>query len=156
MEQTNRELTLIRVFKAPRELVFKAWTDEKLLAQWWGPRGFTTPIAELDARPGGKLTVVMEDDQGLIAKGSRYPMEGAFEEVVEPERLVYTSSALMNGKPIIENRVEVTFEEQDGNTTMTLHVVVTHATAEAEAPLSGMEAGWSQSLDKLVALVEKS
>ena len=150
----NRELTLVRVFNAPRELVFKAWTDEKLLARWWGPKGFTTPVSELDARPGGRINVVMEDSQGLIQKGSRYPIEGVFEEMVEPERLVYTSSAIMNGKPIIENRATVTFEEENGKTTLTLHVVVTHATAEAEAPLAGMEAGWSQSLDKLLELVE--
>jgi uncharacterized protein YndB with AHSA1/START domain len=154
MEPNNRELTLTRVFNAPRELVFKAWTDEKLLAKWWGPRGFSTPVSELDAQPGGRINIVMEDTQGLVKQGSRYPMEGAFQEIVEPERLVFTSSALMDGKPIIEQAVTVTFEEQDGKTTMTVHVVVTKAAPEAEGPLSGMEAGWSQSLDKLMELIE--
>jgi uncharacterized protein YndB with AHSA1/START domain len=153
MAENNRELTLTRVFDAPRELVFKAWTDEKLLAKWWGPKGFTNPIAELDARPGGSMNIVMEDAEGLIEKGSRYPMTGTFQEIDEPSRLVFTSKAIMNGKPIIENTATVTFEAQGGKTKMTLHVLVTHATPEAEMPLRGMEMGWSQSLDKLAGLV---
>jgi uncharacterized protein YndB with AHSA1/START domain len=153
MEQTNRELTLTRVFDAPRELIFTAWTDGKLLVQWWGPKGFTTPIAEIDARPGGKINIVMEDAEGLIAKGSRYPMIGQFDEVVAPERLAYTASPIMNGQPILETKTTVTFVEQDGRTTMTVHVLVTKAPPEAEAPLAGMETGWSQSLDKLVELM---
>jgi uncharacterized protein YndB with AHSA1/START domain len=155
MEQTNRELTLTRVFAAPRELVFKAWTDEKLLAQWWGPDGFTAPIAEIDARPGGKINVVMEDTAGLIAKGGRYPMTGQFDEVATPERLVFTASAIMNGQPILETKITVTFAEQDDKTTMTVHVVVTRATPEAEGSLAGMEAGWNQQLDKLVSFIAR-
>ena len=115
-EQTNRELTLTRVLEAPRERVFKAWTDPKLLMQWWGPRGFSTPVAELDVQPGGALNIVMEDTDGLIEKGSRYPMDGVFQEVVEPERLVYTSNAVMDGKPVLETLTTVTFEEQEGKT----------------------------------------
>lgn len=151
---SNRELTLTRVFDAPRDLVFRAWTDEKLLAQWWGPKGFTNPIAELEPRPGGRINIVMEDSAGFIKKGSRYPMEGEFKEIDEPKKLVYNSSAVMDGKPIIENEVTVTFEDDGGKTRMTLHVLVTHATPEAEAPLKGMEMGWSQSLDKLAELVK--
>jgi uncharacterized protein YndB with AHSA1/START domain len=153
MEQTNRELTLTRVFDAPRELVFKAWTDEKLLARWWGPDGFTTPIAEVDARPGGKLNVVMEDTAGLIAQGSRYPMTGQFDEVMAPERLVFTASAIMDGQPVLDSTTTVTFVEQDGKTMLTVHVVVIRATPAAEGPLAGMEAGWNQQLDKLGSFV---
>lgn len=155
MEQTNRELTLTRVFKAPRELVFKAWVDEKLLAQWWGPDGFTTPIAEIDARPGGNINVVMEDTAGLIAKGGRYPMTGQFDEVVTPERLVFTASAIIDGKPVLETRTTATFAEQDGQTTVTVHIAVTRATPEAEMPLAGMEMGWTQQLDKLATLLAR-
>lgn len=150
-EQTPRALTLTRMIDAPRDKVFRAWIDPERLAQWWGPQGFTTPVAELDARPGGRINVVMEDTQGLIQKGSRYPMDGVFEEIVEPERLVFTSRAIIDDKPILESRVTVSFEESDGRTTITLQVVVTKATPEAEGPLAGMEQGWSQSLDKLAA-----
>ncbi len=154
MTENSRDLTLTRVFDAPRELVFKAWTDEKLLAKWWGPKGFTNPVSELEPRPGGSINIVMEDAEGLIKKGSRYPMTGTYQVVDEPSRLVYTSEALMNGKPIIETTVTVTFEAQGDKTKMTLHVLVTHATPEAEMPLRGMEMGWSQSLDKLSELFE--
>jgi len=148
-EKTNRELTLTRVLEAPRERVFKAWTDPKLLMQWWGPRGFSTPVAELDVQPGGALNIVMEDTEGMIEKGSRYPMDGVFQEVVEPERLVYTSNAVMDGKPVLETLTTVTFEDQEGRTKLTVHIVVTRLTPEGEGPLSGMEMGWSQMLDKL-------
>ena len=152
-QQVIREMTLVRTFDAPRELVFNAWTDEQLLAKWWGPHGFTTPVSELDSRPGGKIHVVMEDAAGLIRKGSRYPMTGTFEEIDAPKRLVYTSSAIMDGKPIIESHNTVTFEVVDGKTKVTLYVAVTKAAPEAEAPLAGMEIGWSQSLEKLADLV---
>lgn len=154
MAETNRELNLTRTFDAPRELVFKCWTDEKLLAQWWGPDGFTSPVAEIDARPGGKIYVEMEDSAGLIAKGSRYPMGGEFTEVVKPEKIVFTSSAIMDGKPILETKVTVTFEETGGKTKVAVHIEVTHTTPEAEGPLAGMEMGWNQQLDKLVKFVK--
>jgi uncharacterized protein YndB with AHSA1/START domain len=154
-ESTNWELTLTRVFDAPRERVFKAWIDPQLLARWWGPRGFSTPVAELDVQPGGKLNIVMEDSEGLIEKGSRYPMEGVFREIVEPQRLVYEASPLMNGKPFMDTLMTVTFEEQDGKTKLTLHILVTNITPEAAGPLSGMEMGWNQSFDKLVEFLGK-
>lgn len=155
-DEDNHDLTLVREYEAPRQLVFKAWTDESLLAKWWGPKGFTTPVSKLDVRPGGAINVVMEDAEGLIEKGSRYPMTGVFQEIVEPERLVFTSNALMDGKPILETRVTVTFEELNGKTRLTLRVAVTKATPEAEGPLAGMEMGWSQSLDKLGAFLKSS
>lgn len=152
-EENVKDLVLTRLFDAPRDLVFKAWTDEKLLTQWWGPQGFTTPVAELDVRPGGTMNVIMEDTAGLIQKGSRYPMEGTYQEIVPPERLVFTSSAVMDGKPVLENETTVTFEEVDGKTRLTLHVVVSKVAPEGEGPLAGMKQGWSQSLDKLAVFV---
>lgn len=146
-------MIITRVFNAPRATLWKAWTDETQLAKWWGPQGFTTPVSELDAKPGGTINVIMEDTAGLIKKGSRYPMVGKFKELAEPERIVYESSAVMDGKPIIENQVTVIFEDLGGKTKLTLHVVVTKATPEAEMPLRGMEMGWSQSLDKLSDLL---
>src|SRR5271168_3681513 len=82
----EREVVLTRVFDAPRELVFKAWTEPERLARWWGPHGFTNPVCEADVRPGGALLVHM---QGF---GMTHVMRGTFVEVVEPERLAFTSS----------------------------------------------------------------
>ena len=153
----KKELSLTRLFDAPRELVFKAWTDPKLLASWWGPRGVTNPICELDVRPHGQINIVMLAGEELgDLKGSRWPMKGVFQEIREPEKIVFTSTAIINDKPIIENLTTVMFEEYEGKTKLTLHVVVTKVTPEGEGPLSGMEMGWTQSLDKLAEFLVKA
>jgi uncharacterized protein YndB with AHSA1/START domain len=87
----KREVVITRVFDAPRGLVFKAWTDPKHMAQWWGPRGFTNPICELDARVGGAWRIVMRSPAGI-----EYPCGGVYREIVEPERLVFTNIATDN------------------------------------------------------------
>ena len=151
--QGIKELTLSREFDAPRDLVYKAWTDEKLVAQWWGPHGFTIPVSELDVRPGGAIDIVMEDAEGMVEKGGRYPMAGNYEEVVAPEKLVFTASAIVHDTPVMDTRTTVNFEEVNGKTKVTIHIEVTRVTPEAEGPLAGMEMGWNQQLDKLVSLL---
>src|ERR1700740_1278719 len=81
----EREIVITRVFDAPREAVFKAWTDAKELAQWWGPKGFTNPVCEIDARVGGAIRIHMRSPDGTV-----YPMKGEFREIVPPERLGLT------------------------------------------------------------------
>jgi uncharacterized protein YndB with AHSA1/START domain len=145
----NRELVLTRVFDAPRSLVFKVWTDSKHLAQWWGPHGFTNPRCEADARPGGAIRIDMRGPDGTV-----YPMTGTFREVVAPERIVFASSALdAQGKPLFEVLTTVTFAEAGGKTTLTLHARVVTATAAAAPYLQGMDAGWTQSLERLADYV---
>jgi len=140
----GRELTITRVIDAPRDLVFQAWTDPKHVAQWWGPRGFTNPICEMDARPGGALRIVMR-----AADGAEYPMKGIFREVVAPARLVFTNIALdAEGNHLLEGVTTVTFAEHGGKTKLTLK---TRAVAHAARMLEGMEAGWTQSLERLQA-----
>jgi uncharacterized protein YndB with AHSA1/START domain len=143
------EVLITRIFNAPRELVYlvyRAWTDPKQMAQWWGPRYFTNPVCEMDVRPGGAILIHMQDPDGVV-----YPMKGVFQEVVEPERLVFTSSAFEgeDGSSLLEDTTTVTFEEQDGKTKLTVHSVITKAAPGAEGALAGMEEGWTQSLDKL-------
>jgi uncharacterized protein YndB with AHSA1/START domain len=153
----DRELVITRIFDAPRDLVFRAWTDSKLLAKWWGPRGVTNPVCELDARPGGTIHIVMLAGKDLgDLEGQEWPMEGTFVEVVPPKRIVYTSSAVEDesGIPQLENRITVALEELGGRTKMTLHIVVTKAGPGTEGPLSGMGMGWNQSIDKLGELLK--
>lgn len=142
----KRELTITRILDAPRELVFKAWTAPKHVAQWWGPKYFTNPVCELDVRPGGAIHIDMAAPDGAI-----YPMTGTFHEIVEPERLVFTGSAIEDeeGNPQLESLTTVILVEHEGKTKLTLHVVVTRATPASEGALAGMEEGWNQSLDKL-------
>lgn len=149
-DQNKKELRLTRFFDAPRELVFKAWTDPKLVKKWWGPKGVTNPTCEVDARPGGTIHIVMlaGDELGPY-KGVKWPMKGTFQEVIFPSKLVFSATAINNDKPFLEHYTTVLFEEQEGKTKMTLHIVVTKALPGSEKALSGMETGWSQSLDKL-------
>jgi uncharacterized protein YndB with AHSA1/START domain len=146
----DRELVLTRTFDAPRVLVFQAWTDPSHLARWWGPHGFTNPVCEFDPSPGGKILIHMRGPDGTV-----YPMTGTVREVVEPERLVFTSYALADdqGRPRLEVLNTVTFDEHDGKTTLTVRVVVVKATPEAAGALSGMEAGWIQTLERLDAVL---
>jgi uncharacterized protein YndB with AHSA1/START domain len=140
---------IVRVFDAPRALVWRAWTDPKMMAQWFGPRGFTNPVCEFDVRVGGSLRIVMRGPDG-----NDYPMEGVFREIAPPERLVFSNIAVdKGGNHLLEGETAVTLTERAGKTTLTLK---SHAVGRAPiAPqmLAGMEAGWNQSIDKLEELV---
>jgi uncharacterized protein YndB with AHSA1/START domain len=141
-----KELTITRILNAPRELIFKMWTDPKHLAQWWGPNGFSAPVCEADARPGGKIRIHMDHPAF-----PNHWMTGTFIEVVEPEKLVFTTKALENEEGVapLENINTITFEDVNGKTRLTVHAAVTKATPEMAFALNGMDEGWKQSLDKL-------
>ena len=146
-EQLEKMQTMItaRIFDAPREVVFKAWTDPKQLQRWWGPKGFTNPVCEVDARPGGAILIHMRAPDGTV-----YPMTGVFREVVVPERLVFTSSALDgNGNPLFEVLNTVTFAAEGSKTKLTVQASVSKVKGDAAPHLAGMEQGWSMTLDRL-------
>src|SRR5215475_16096078 len=144
-------VTLTRVFDAPRALVWKAWTNPTMMAQWFGPRGFTNPVCELDVRAGGSLRIVMRGPDG-----NDYPMKGEFRVVSEPELLVFTNIAIdSEGRHLLEGETTVTFTEKGGKTTLTLETYAVGLVPIAPQMLAGMEAGWTQSIDKLQELVER-
>jgi len=143
---------IVRVFDAPRALVWKCWTDPKMMAQWFGPRGFTSSVPELDARVGGALRIVMHGPDG-----NDYPMKGVFIEVTPPERLVFSTIALdKDGNHLLEGETSVSFAEHDGKTTLTVKAHAVGRVPIAVQMLAGMEAGWTQSIDKLGELVARS
>lgn len=145
----NRDVVLSRVFEAPRELVWKAWTEPARLAAWWGPHGFSNPACEVDLRPGGAIRIDMRGPDGTV-----YPMTGIIREVVPPERLVFSSAALdPAGRPLFEVLNTVTFEPAGGRTLLTVHARVTQETGGAAPYLAGQTIGWSQSLERLTALL---
>ncbi len=152
----EKELTIKRIFDAPRELVFKAWTDPKLITQWWGPTFFTTPIAEVNGRLGGKLYIVMHGPKGTEFD-TDMPIRGTFTEYDPPKKLVFTNQALFDGQgnPQLSTICTVTFAEQGTKTKMTLHISLEKVNPAAEAAWGGAEMGWNQSLDKLAAYFEK-
>ncbi len=143
-------LKIDRTFDAPRALVWKMWTDPTHLAVWWSPEHFTTPSAQVDPRPGGAIHIVMRGPDGMD-----YPFDGRFIEVVEPERLVLRTWVNdPDGAPWFEVEQTVRFEEVDGRTVQRFSARVISATETAIGPLSGMEAGWTGTLNKLQAHVE--
>jgi uncharacterized protein YndB with AHSA1/START domain len=145
-------VTITRIFDAPRTLVWAAWTDPKQVAQWWGPKGFTNPVCTLYPRPGGAIWIVMRGPDGVD-----YPMSGIFHEVVKPERLVFSVVAEdAAGHPLIEGLTTVTFTEHEGKTTVTVRATATAKVAVGARMLQGMEAGWTQSLEKLEALLAQT
>lgn len=153
-DYTGREFVITREFNAPRELVFKAWTDPKHLARWWGPRGFTNPVCEWDARPGGKIYDVMRAPE---PSGMDFPMGGEFREVMPPEKLSFSCGPLdEKGAMIFEFLHTATFTEKNGKTKMVLHSRVLRATPEANRYISGFEMGMSSSLERLTELVEET
>jgi uncharacterized protein YndB with AHSA1/START domain len=148
----RRELTITRIVDAPRELVWQAWTEPKHLAQWFGPRGFTNPVCEVDLRVGGILRVVMRSPQG-----TDHAMKGIFREVEAPKRLAFTNNAYdVDGTQLLEGFTTVTFIEVGGKTRMILETSATGLADIAPQMLAGMEAGWTQSLEKLDELVARS
>lgn len=137
-EKSEPQLVITRVFDAPRELVYKVWTDPKHLAQWWGPHGFTTTILQMDVRPGGTWRYAM---RGL--DGNDYPFDGVYLEIDEPRRLVF--SGTIHGDRSQEVWTEVTFTEQERKTTLRVHQVYSFESAATR----GAPIGWNQMLDRL-------
>ena len=118
------------------------------LARWWGPGGFTNPVCEADPRPGGALRIVMR-----APDGAEYPMAGTFRDV-DPRRLAFDWTALgARGETLLRGTTTVLLRARDARTELT---VVSHGIAVADgaaAMLAGMEAGWTQSIERLAAVV---
>lgn len=141
-EPEERALVITRVFDAPRELVFKLWTDPTHTKRWMGPRGFSAPHLEQDLRPGGAWRTCLRPDGG----GRDLWQGGVYREIVEPERLVFTFAwDDANGRRGHETLVTVTFAEHHGKTTMTLR----QATFETIENRDGHQGGWNSSFDRL-------
>ncbi len=145
VEPTERELVVTRVLDAPRELVFKAWTDARLAKNWWGPRDYPATELEMDARPGG----VWRGRLRSVESGQELPLGGVFREVVAPERLVFTFAWEEEGERGLETLVTVTFAEEGGKTRMTFRQVPFQSVEERD----GHRGGWSSSFDRLAEYV---
>jgi uncharacterized protein YndB with AHSA1/START domain len=142
-----QEVFISRVFDAPRERVFKAHTDPKLIAQWWGPARYTTVVDKLEARAGGSWRFLNRD-----ADGNEYAFHGVFVELIEPERITWTFE--FEGMPGHISLETVTFEEHDGKTTVSVHSVYQSVEDRDGMLNAGMAEGLSESWDRLAAIVE--
>lgn len=142
---TDREIVLTRVFDAPRERVFDAFSKPELLKRWFGPRGWSLDVCEVDLRPGGTFRFVMQGPNG-----HRMGMRGVYREVVPPERSVHMES--FDDYPG-ESQVTAVFTEKDGKTTLTATVLYPSAEVRDLVLKSGMEHGAAESYDKLAELL---
>jgi uncharacterized protein YndB with AHSA1/START domain len=119
----DREIRGTRVFDAPRELVWKVWTDPEHVVRWWGPDGFTTTTHSMDVKPGGVWRFVMHGPDGRD-----YQNQITYLEVVKPERLVYKHGGGKDVEPV-NFEVTVTFKEQGGKTRLDMRMVFPSAKA---------------------------
>ena len=147
-EPAERVLVITRVFDAPRELVWKAWTEPERVKRWWGPKGFTAPFCKIDLRVGGVFLYCMRSPEG-----KDYWNTGVYREIVEPERLVFTYAFEdATGKPGHETLVTVTFVEHDGKTKLTMHQAIFESVTVRDAH----GRGWIETLDRLAAYLAKA
>jgi len=137
----ERVLVIIRVFDAPRQLVFKAWTEPAHLVRWWGPQGYTTPSCKMNVHPGGAFRFHMRSPEG-----TGHWLRGVYREIVEPERLVFSWAwEDAEGTPGHETLVTVSFAEQGAKTKLTLHQAIFESVTARDAH----QTGWTSCLDRL-------
>lgn len=143
---SGREIVISRVFDAPRELVWHAWTEPRHVGQWWGPRGFTTTTEIMDVRPGGTWKHVMRGPDG-----TEYPNKSIFKEVVKPERIVFSHAGGRKGGPGASFVATWSFDVvEEGKTRVTIHMVFpTAAERELVVREFGAIEGGQQTLERL-------
>jgi len=145
-ERGKQEVIITRVFDAPRHLVFKASTDRDLIAQWWGPRRFTTIVDKIDARPGGMWRFINRD-----ASGNEFSFHGVYHEILASERIVDTFE--FEGMPGHVSLETCTLEDIGGKTKMTTKSVYQSVEDRDGALKSGMEEGVLETMDRLAELL---
>jgi uncharacterized protein YndB with AHSA1/START domain len=149
VNRQEREIIMERTFDAPRELVWKVWSDPKLIPQWWGKSAQETTVDKLDFKPGGRWRFVVRD-----SGGTEFGFNGEFREIVAPQKVVYT----FNFEPIgpgHELTEEVTFEEQGSKTKMKSKAIY-QTVEDLEGMLkAGMEGGANESMDRFEELLKK-
>ncbi|MDZ4717612.1 MAG: SRPBCC family protein [Roseiflexaceae bacterium] len=141
--EADRQIVLTRVFAAPRDLVWQAWTDARHVDQWWGPNGFRNQAYEMDVRPGGVWRYIMHGPDG-----TDYDNRIVYHDVVQPERLVYTHSSDIDNDPD-SFHVTITFEAHGDKTQITMRsLFATAAQRDATIAFGAIEGG-TQTLGRL-------
>lgn len=146
IEPRTQVIVMTRVFDAPRDLVFKAFTDPNLMSKWWGPRDLALTIDKMDVRPGGTWRFIQHDPAG-----NEYAFHGAYHLVDAPERIVSTFE--FEGVPGHVLLQTATFEEFEGKTKLVQQSVFQSVEDRDGMVQSGMERGSSESMDRLAELL---
>jgi uncharacterized protein YndB with AHSA1/START domain len=148
MENKSNEIRITRVYDAPVQAVWEAWTDPQKVAQWWGPRGFTLTTHSRDLRPGGHWSYTMHGPDGVD-----YPNKTKYFEVEECSKLVYDHGGNDDRPPLF--RVTVLFSEEKGKTTMEMSMALPTPEAAEEARKFIKKAGGNATWDRLAEYLEK-
>ena len=143
---TSREIVMTRVFDAPRQMVFDAFSKPELLKRWFGPRGWTLSTCEVDLRVGGGFRFVLRGPDGR-----EMGMRGLYKELAPPERSVHMET--FDDFPGSESQVTAVFTERDGKTTFTATVLYPSQQVRDAVIASGMEHGAAESYDRLAELL---
>ena len=149
-EDTARDLVLTRVLNAPREKVYQCWTQPELLKQWFAPKPWTTPKAELDVRSGGASKVTMADESG-----TEYPNPGQYLEVVPNEKLVFTDAFVGDWTPSEKPFFTAILTFEDAGNGKTRYTAVARHWSEEDAEnhkKMGFHQGWGICAGQLEAL----
>jgi uncharacterized protein YndB with AHSA1/START domain len=146
---SDRELVLTRLIDAPRGKLYRAWTEPELLKQWFAPRPWTVPVAEIDVRPGGSSYVVLRGPDG-----QEFPNRGVYLEVVPNRRIVVTDAYTRAWEPAEKPFMTaiVTFDDEDGKTRYTARALHWTVADREEHERMGFHEGWGQCADQLAAL----
>ncbi len=147
-EPGKQDLVITRIFDAPRDLVFKTYTNPDLVPRWWGPASLTTTVEEMDVRPGGTWRYLQRD-----AEGNDYAFHGVYHEIAQPERLIYTFE--FEGMPGHVTLETVTLEDLDGRTKVTDRVVYQSVEDRDGTLQSGMEEGMNETMDRFADLLKE-
>ena len=151
--ENNKELTITKLLDAPRERVFEAWTNPEMIKKWWGPNNVTIPECEVDLRVGGKIYIVMEAGEAMGPyKGTKWPMLGEFTAVEQNSHLAYAVKAWTDGQKeetTISQTTELTLTEAGNKTKVEIKAIISEAGPKAGMAVQGMEAGFTQQLEKL-------
>ena len=146
---SDREIVMTRVFDALRRLVFEAHSKPEHVAQWWGPRGTTLSVCEMDFRPGGAWRYVVRE-----SNGKESPFKGVYREIVPPERIVWTFIYDVEPHSVHETIETMIFTEQDGKTTITTTSPYPSREVRDGVAASGMEEGARETYDRLAEHLE--
>jgi uncharacterized protein YndB with AHSA1/START domain len=151
----KKELRFERSYAAPVDAVWRAWTEADRLRAWWGPDKTTVADCEIDLRIGGRIYVVTEASEAMGKyAGTRWPMEGTFTRIEEPQRLTYDARSWTEGKEATEtirHTNDLTLAGDGEMTVLSLHVSITDITRGVKATLAtfGMKWGYKSQLDAL-------
>lgn len=150
-----KQVELSRVYDAPLDAVWSAWTEPKQLQKWWGPDNVTVPECTLELRKSGRFYIVMEAGEALgNYAGTRWPMEATFTVVEAKSRLAYRAIAWTEGQKVetqIDQTTEVTFVALGAKTQVNVKAVIYKLGPKAEMAAEGMQYGFTQMQEKLAA-----